>query len=331
MRLPFMRIARPVLGFLFFTSSMLRSLSGANAAAVANLNKGLELPFHAASYSKNFTIIPSSASANIYWPLELPAPTRGPSLDRKVSSESTLTARQISCNGQRYGRNLNVHSCLQVWHAMSSEVRPKTFGERGTGTYDAPLPFRYLSHDGLCAIDVSHVAGIDFDTITPIDLKEAADALIAVCVAGLPSIGGIATGLGVNQGLLMRVVPYRPNVYCGPKDTGPPWVTCRHIIDSIPANNQPQVFGPAGWDNTTVSIPWKKTSTARRCVMSIDAIAPGQISDSSDWYKIWAAANAVDYMCAPLDKGGVALGLGKSFCSDPCHVQVHVFELLIKN
>ena len=35
------------------------------------------------------------------------------------------------------------------------------------------------------------------------------------------------------------------------------------------------------------------------------------VSDSSSWYPIWAAANAVDYMCAQLGKKGVALGLGE--------------------
>jgi hypothetical protein len=302
-----------VLGFLLWTSST-KSLSRANATAITKLSKGLELPFHAAPSSKSSTIIPSSASANIYWPLESPAPIAGPSLAATTSNESTLTAGHISCNGQQYGRNLNLQSCLQVHHAMSALPKPKTFGQRGTGfTYDAPLPFRYLSHDGLCAIDISHVAGVDFDTVAPIDLKQAAESLIAICVSGQPSIGGISTGLGVNKGLLMRIVPYRPSVHCGPEDTGPPWVSCRHIIDRIPASSQQQVFGPAGWDNTTVPIPWAKTSTAKRCVMLINAIAPGQVSDSSDWYKIWAAANAVDYMCAQLGKNGLALGLGESF------------------
>ncbi len=46
--------------------------------------------------------------------------------------------------------------------------------------------------------------------------------------------------------------------------------------------------------------------------MLVNTIAPGQVSDSSDWYKLWAAANAVDSMCAQLGKNGLALGLGES-------------------
>lgn len=305
-----------VFEFLFWISST-RSLSGANATAITKPSKGLGIPVHAVPFAKRLSTIPSSASANIYWPLELPAPVTGPSPEGTTSNQSTLTVGQISCNGQHYGRNLNLQSCLQVYNVMSALPKPKTFGQRGTGsTYDAPLPFRYLSHDGLCAIDISHVAGVDFDTVAPIDLKQAAESLIAICVSGQPSIGGMITGLGVNKGLLMRVVPYRPSVHCGPQDSGPPWVACRHILDRIPASSQQQVFGPKEWDNTTVPIPWAKTSTAKRCVMIIKAIVPGQASDSSDWYKIWAAANAVDYMCAQLGKNGFALGLGESCSSN---------------
>lgn len=273
-------------------------------------------------------IIPSTPSANIYWPLESPAPITLPSFNTTTPEQSVLTAGQISCNGQQYGRNLNLKSCQQVYHAMSALPKPKTFGQRGTGfTYDAPLPFRYLSHDGLCAVDVSHVAGMDFDTIAPNDLKEAARSLVAICVSGQPNIGGMVTGLGVNKGLILRITPYRPSVLCGPQDSGAPWVSCRHIIDRIPATNQPQVFGPNGWDNTTVPIPWAKTSAARRCVMLVNAIVPGQVSDSGDWYKLWAAANAIDYMCEQLGKNGIALGLGESIFPHPSLTVVCVLGL----
>ena len=101
----------------------------------------------------------------------------------------------------------------------------RTFGDRAAGAWDAPLPFRYLSHDGLCAVDVSHSHGSTFDTVTPLALKETARLLIQICVQTPPSIGGLATGLGENKALSMRIVPYKPTVYCGPVDSGPPWIT----------------------------------------------------------------------------------------------------------
>ncbi|KAL8784957.1 MAG: hypothetical protein Q9195_008823 [Heterodermia aff. obscurata] len=292
---------------LFLTCCPTKSIPRANAAGIAAWDTQSGIPSNLTSAIKKFTVIPSSASTGIDWPLEAPAPVASAN-----SSDTFLTGndRKISC-GQQYGRNLNIASCLQVYRAMSRSPDPKTFGERGTGTYDAPLPFRYLSHDGLCALDVSHLAGLEFDTIAPSDLKEAAESLIVICVFGKPNIGGVATGLGVNKGILLRIVPYRPSVYCGPPGTAPPWITCRQVLDNIPANNEPQIWGPSDWENTTVGIPWARTSDARRCAMVVDGIAPPPVSDSTDWYKIWAAANAVDYMCTQLGKTGLALGLGK--------------------
>ena len=295
---------------LFLLSCLAKSIPRAYAAATTSREKRSELPFNDTSTIEKFTVIPSAA-LDIDWPPDTFAPNARPNLGADPSNTSTrITEKKISC-GPQYGRNLNIKSCIQVHSAMSSSADPKTFGERGSGTFDAPLPFRYLSHDGLCAIDLSHVAGVEFDTIAPNDLKIAAESIIAICIYGQPNIGGIATGLGVNKGLLMRIVPYRPSVYCGPKGTAPPWITCRHVLDAIPANNEPQIWGPRAWANTTVPIPWARTTDVRRCTMVVDGIAPGLVSDSSDWYKIWAAANAVDYMCTQLGQAGLAIGLGE--------------------
>ncbi|KAL8846470.1 MAG: hypothetical protein Q9221_008436 [Calogaya cf. arnoldii] len=193
---------------------------------------------------------------------------------------------------------------------MSSYTTPQSFGERNTGYYDAPLPFRYQSHDGLCAIDLSHAAGVLSDVIAPVDLKVAARLLISVCVAQAPNEGGLLTGLGQNKALALRIVPYRPTVTCGPEDSGPPWLSCRDIVDRMPANNKKQVFGPKGDARTTVPLPWKYTTTRQRCGVFVDGTEPGRTTDTGDWYKIWAAANAVEFMCTQLGKNGTATSLG---------------------
>ena len=302
--------------WLIFQSALLNGflaneIIGARAAVIRDQDARWQLPLNITSSFKDFTILPPSAASNTYWPLDFPAPIGDASDEIDTSNTSSLTAGQVSCNGQVYGRNFNLGSCIQVYHAMSSSTMPATFGERGTGTYDVNLPFRYLSRDGLCAIDISHRRDLNFETISPIELKEAAAIMIQICVSGQPSIGGITTGLGVNKGLSMRVVPYRPNVYCGPPDSGPPWITCRRVIDVMPASGKAEIFGPKAWENTTVEIPWAQTTVRRRCMVVVDAIHEGEVSDTSDWYKIWAAANAVDYMCAQLGKKGLALGLGE--------------------
>ena len=299
---------------LIWSLSALTSLVNAAAIANSDANGKLELPSNSSATSNDsFQTLPSSTSPNLYWPLESPVPTTDPGSEVLVLpvNTSALTAGQLSCNGRLYGRNFNLPSCLQVYHLMSSDNTPRIFGERGTGDYEAPLPFRYLSADGLCAVDLSHASGVISDTVAPGDLKEAARVLIDVCVAGKPSEGGLMTGLGQNKGLALRVVRYKPSVTCGPADTGPPWITCTHILDNMPADNQKRIFGPQNWANTTVALPASFTTQQRRCGLVVDGTEPGSVSDTSDWYKIWAAANAVNYMCVHGGKRGVAVGVGK--------------------
>ena len=210
----------------------------ANGAALTAPKDNARLKLATSPPATHLHTLPSSS--NTYWPLDSPSPLPGP----RTSNASTLSANLPTCNGRLYGRNFNLASCRQILHAMSVYDKPKTFGERSTGTYDAPLPFRYLSHDGLCAIDIAHTAGVLFDTITPLAVKEAAKLLIDICVAVPPSQGGLLTGLGVNGNLALRVVRYQPSVFCGPEESGPPWITCRHIIDAMPANNKRQYFAP---------------------------------------------------------------------------------------
>ncbi|KAL8790930.1 MAG: hypothetical protein Q9213_000355 [Squamulea squamosa] len=194
---------------------------------------------------------------------------------------------------------------------MASFTTPVSFGERGTpGPYSAPLPYRYLSHDGLCAVDVAHTAGVLSDTIAPVDLKIATRLIIQICIQQSPNEGGLITGLGQNKALALRVVPYRPTVKCGPDGSGPPWLSCRDIVDKMPANNKRQVFGPKGDARATVPLPWSYMTARQRCGVIVDGKEPGRTFDTGDWYKIWAAANAVEFMCTQLGRNGSATSLG---------------------
>lgn len=297
--------------FLFFSALDYH----VNAAAISNSNgnERLTLPNNStAPQANSFQILPSSSSSNLYWPLESRVPTADPGSEVLVRPQNTsvLTAGRVSCNGRLYGRNFKLASCLQVYALMSSDQTLRTFGERGTGDYEAPLPFRYLSADGLCAVDLSHAAGVTSDSVSPADLKEAVLVLIEICVQGKPSEGGLMTGLGVNKGLALRVVRYKPSVTCGLPNSGPPWITCTHILDRMPADSQRRIFGPEKWANTTVPLPLSYTTQQRRCGLIVDGTEPGDVSDTSDWYKVWAAANAVNYMCVHEGKRGVSVGLG---------------------
>ena len=74
-----------------------------------------------------------------------------PTADTTQSTNtSSLTTPNIVCNGQRYGRNLRVASCLEAYDRMDGATVPKTYGDRDTEApghtfWDAVLPIRIYS------------------------------------------------------------------------------------------------------------------------------------------------------------------------------------------
>lgn len=63
------------------------------------------------------------------------------------------------CN-QAYGGNLNIDSCANAWDKIKPSTTKRIFRSRqGALTEDELLPVRYLSNDGLCAIDIDAVDG----------------------------------------------------------------------------------------------------------------------------------------------------------------------------
>ncbi|KAM0796877.1 hypothetical protein BDR22DRAFT_975776 [Usnea florida] len=172
---------------------------------------------------------------------------------------NALTAK-YTCDGTRYGRGLNLDSCLNAWRRMDDTTVSKSYGERdsddpGSTDWDANLPLRILSYDGRCAIDVSHSARSPSDTIAPSYLKSYARTLISICLqpsssppptSPSASVGGIVSNIGDNGNLAIRVTKYNPvNVHCtGEAGSGPPWFDCRDSIDAMPTIDT--VTGPDG-------------------------------------------------------------------------------------
>ena len=254
----------------------------------------------------------ASSFTNVYWPIDSPVAAYLPPLNATSHNVSTVGAPQYSCNGALYGRNLNLASCNQVWRLMSEDMAMETYGQRGEGKWRQTLPFRYLSKDGLCAIDISHSARANHDQMRPGDMKQVVRVLIDVCVRGNPNQGGIASNLGVHGNLAVRVVPYRPKVICGAPGSGAPWISCRDIIDEMPADGEQTVFGPKDDPETKVPIPFVLTTRAQRCSLWIKSQTHGvEVKDTYDWYKMWAAASAVDFMCTLSGRAGKAYDLGE--------------------
>ena len=198
---------------------------------------------------------------------------------------------------------------------MSGDNFLVRFGQRGEGTWDATLPFRWLSLDGRCAIDLGIKNGALSDVIRPADLKQMVRLLLNVCVRRRPNEGGMAINLGENGNLLVRIVKSKWAVTCGAEHSGPPWQTCRPVIDNMPINGNKVTFGPSTDPETSVVLPWKVTAGSRQCMVVIEGTEVEDVKDTDSWYNMWLAANAVDYMCIHFKQQGVALDLGE-YC--PC-------------
>lgn len=167
--------------------------------------------------------------------------------------------------------------------------------------------------DGLCAVDISTQGGADFDTIIPTDLKLNARAVLEICVHTTPNQGGIATNLGQNGALAVRITPYRPNVQCKAPGSAPPPMTCRKLLDLMPTDGIQRRYGRPDDPTAQVDIPKRFTTPEARCVLLVNTASS---TDISDWYKLWAAAMAVEVMCVEArGAGGVASGLGRSSSS----------------
>lgn len=72
----------------------------------------------------------------------------------------------------------------------------------------AGLPYRFLSSDGFCAIDIVSKPGAISDRASLWEIKQAAFQIIAQCAQGNPSTGGIVRQIGIKNKLAVIVRPY---------------------------------------------------------------------------------------------------------------------------
>ena len=56
-----------------------------------------------------------------------------------------VTNEEIRCDGASYGYDLNKNSCLDAWMNIPADSDFTCYGKRAMGTFQAPLPVRYLS------------------------------------------------------------------------------------------------------------------------------------------------------------------------------------------
>ena len=104
-----------------------------------------------------------------------------------------------SCSGLYFGAGLQSASCFQAWQQMPRSNFVQSYGGRPPRgerqLKDVELPLRYLSDDGLCAIDVNqkrHLVGREGDWTTDAVISDNAKLVLDHCVGqGAQGVGGM--------------------------------------------------------------------------------------------------------------------------------------------
>ncbi|KAL8715697.1 MAG: hypothetical protein Q9225_006304 [Loekoesia sp. 1 TL-2023] len=196
------------------------------------------------------------------------------------------------CDGDRFGTDLPLLSCIDALKLILDVNAKFRFGPRTEGrVVNFKTPYRFLSNDGLCAVDFERHPGVITDYARGKDLRVAGD----------------------RRGIDLIIRTYTPHVQCSSSTaTAPTFGTCLNILDSqVPNYRDVKVFGRSGEPNIDQALPQTFVdSLSRRCSLVVNTRGP---VDSARWYDIWGAATAIDAMCGRQlpNKGGVATGLGE--------------------
>ena len=141
------------------------------------------------------TILPLFSFISFSYTLSLPSSIslfNNSSNNRNLpkGTASLLTEPRILCSSAFYGSAPKEDSCNQAWGKIPRSDVPHTYGpreERRTQTFDVTVPIRYLSDDGLCAIDVRTRGTQGFwlaDTTSSLVISDSAKAVLERCVSG---------------------------------------------------------------------------------------------------------------------------------------------------
>ena len=172
-------------------------------------------------------------------------------LDLVNTTRSVAASSEKSCRSS-YGFGLDVASCKNAWEKMprDSEVYFYKVRERTGAGVDVGvgLPVRFLSDDGLCAIDIRAKAGPDQqlavsgDSARNIDVSEATKVVLDDCVS-ISHIGGHVTGFSNRDFLSVVVTKYEPKAVCESTPEDIPFVPfCERVLQTMSARRREDWF-----------------------------------------------------------------------------------------
>ena len=169
---------------------VLAALRVSICVAILNIAKSV---LSSARFSQYIAISSTAATQHGNTTLALPPPI----------SSVTNPAGYVECYGSRFGIDLSKQSCVDALGSLPVDITLRTFGQRDKGPFDILLPRRYLSADGLCAIDISNAKRHPFgDSATSAEIQAGAHRLVNQCVLrgsrkmGYRPVGGSIRDLG---------------------------------------------------------------------------------------------------------------------------------------
>lgn len=171
-----------------------------------------------------------------------------PALDVVNTTFSNVTSEKLSCRSN-WGIELNWSSCNNAWEQIPRDSELHFYGLRAdiaAGAHlDMGLPIRYLSEDGLCAIDIRAQRGarlVTGDSATNIEVSEAAKTVLDDCVQERGK-GGSISGFSRREFLVIIITKYEPKAVCEPPPEEIPFVPfCEKVLQTMPARRQKDVF-----------------------------------------------------------------------------------------
>lgn len=226
---------------------------------------------------------------------------------------SNLNEGRPRCSGRMFGTAPNIASCRRAINKITPEQGERTWGMRDDShsgpEYAVNLPWRWLSQDGLCSVQVYLVAPATVGHVSPAEVKRGAEAVFETCVVG-HSLGGLASDLGGDNKLAVVVQSAdNANVQCIGDPPPPHYQDCFLVVHSMFATMQRQTFGSIGDPTVENPLPHTFYSLPHGACVAVVSIPPA-LRETSSWYEIWDAVDAMAWMCVLNGQVGKVSGIG---------------------
>ena len=173
-----------------------------------------------------------------------------PTVDLINSTLLNVSLGEPSCL-TKYGVGVQSASCMNAWQQIPRDSELRLYGLRADFAAGAPvdvgLPLRYLSDDGLCAIDIRSKSDNDpelkmADLAKNIEVSQAAKFVLDRCVRE-QRMGGSILDFSRRNLLVLVITSYEPKAVCDHASLEPPFEPfCRKVVQNMPARRTKDVF-----------------------------------------------------------------------------------------